>query len=77
MHVVFVGLKARVTPLIARLELLGAVTAVKQAMQIKKALDPELKLEIFFWTNSMVALFWINGEYTLWKEWVSNRSRFI
>lgn len=62
---------------IARLELLGAVTAVKLAIQIKKALGSEIALEIFYWTDSMVVLFWINGEWVLWKEWVSNRCRFI
>ena len=82
MHIAFGGSKARVTPTagnhsIARLELLGAVTAVKLALQIQRALDPELELEIFFWTDSMVVLYWINGEWILWKEWVSNRSRFI
>jgi len=81
-HIAFGGSKARVTPTagnhsIARLELLGAVTAVKLALQIQRALDPELELEIFFWTDSMVVLYWINGEWILWKEWVANRSRFI
>ena len=81
-HVAFVGSKAHVTPTkgslsIARLELLGAVTAVKLATQIKNAMDPEITLEIVFWTDSMVVLYWIKGEWVLWKEWVGNRCRTI
>ena len=48
-QIAFGGSKARVTPTvdnhsIARLELLGAATAVKLALRIQRALDPELEL---------------------------------
>jgi len=79
--VALVGSKTRVAPLkdhsVARLELMGAVLAVKLAKSTLEALEGEIELETFYWTDSMVALYWIYGEWYQWKTWVSNRCRLI
>ena len=65
-------------PSLPRLELLGAVKAVKLYLAVQKALSPEIEFnEVFFWTDSTIALAWIKGEWYLWKPFVGNRVRFI
>ena len=75
------GSKTRVAPLqdhsVARLELLAAETAVKLAQSIIESLKEEIDLEVFFWTDSMVVLYWISGDWYMWKTRVSNRCRTI
>ena len=79
--IALVGSKTRVAPLkdqsVARQELMGAVLAVKLAKSTLEALDGEIELETFYWTDSMVVLYWIYGEWYQWKTWVSNRCRLI
>jgi hypothetical protein len=78
----FIGSMANVAPssppTLPRLELLGAVKAIKLMLAVKKAFAPELEFtETFFWTDSMIVLHWIKGEWYLWKPYVANRVRFV
>ena len=79
--IALVGSKTRVVPLqghsVARIELMGAVLAVKLAKSILESLKDEIDLEAFYWTDSMVVLYWVNRDWYLWKTWVANRCRII
>ncbi|GFT78924.1 uncharacterized protein TNCV_3093231 [Trichonephila clavipes] len=71
--------KTRVAPLktisIPRLELLACSIGARLALSVRTALDlPHLKTT--FWTDSMVALWWIKNRGE-WSIFVSNRVREI
>ena len=80
-NIALLGSKTRVAPLqdhsVARLELLAAELAVKIAQSIIKSLEGEIEFEVFFWTDSMVVLYWVSGEGYMWKTWVRNRAKMI
>ena len=72
--------KSRVTPLkkitIPRLELTAATTAVHFAHLIQKYLDLDLGV-IYFWTDSMSVLRYINNSTTRFHTFVANRIAVI
>ncbi|XP_064470243.1 uncharacterized protein LOC135384996 [Ornithodoros turicata] len=68
--------KARVAPLkkltLPMLELMACLIASR----LFKYISSHLKLEtdeIHFWSDSMIALYWIQGNATRWKPFVQNR----
>ncbi|GFV87229.1 integrase catalytic domain-containing protein [Trichonephila clavipes] len=72
----FITTKSRVSPLkkltLPRLELLGAVLASR----ILKYLTSKFKfpiLKCFLWSDSSIALHWIKGKASNYKQFVSNR----
>ena len=59
---------------IPRLELLGCLLLSKLINEILVGLQNRIQLEdIFCWTDSEVALCWINGKEKSWEPWVENR----
>ena len=67
---------ARVDPIqrksLPRLELLGSLVTAQLLDSVKKALHlPRVKFTC--WSDSMVALGWIKGLPSRWKQWVANR----
>ena len=72
--------KARVAPVkamtIPRLELLGSLLCARLVSFVHKALKrPDVSIRC--WTDSMVALCWIRGSPSKWKQFVANRVREI
>lgn len=59
---------------IPRLELLSALLLLKLICSIHTALEPELRLaDSVCYSDSKVALFWIQGTSHEWKQFVENR----
>jgi hypothetical protein len=79
-HCTLVASKARVAPTkgmtIPRLELTAAVTATKLAKKIRKELEMDITSE-HFWSDSQVALAYINNDATRFHLFVANRVRYI
>ena len=75
----FVAAKTRVAPLggvmtIPRLELLSALLLSKLIVSVKVALQPEVTLgDPMCYTDSRVALYWIQGCNQEWRQFVENR----
>ena len=78
---VLLAARARVTPLhrmtIPRLELLGCFLGVKLLTQIKQNHVGLEELPVTFWTDSTVALYWIQNEKLMLKTFVRNRVKEI
>lgn len=76
----FVCSRARVAPVkdltLARKELLAAELATELAVFVKSALKRK-DLSTIFWSDSKVALHWINGDLSRWKQYVANRVKKI
>ncbi|XP_063994476.1 uncharacterized protein LOC135172027 [Diachasmimorpha longicaudata] len=74
--VILVSAKTKVAPLkkmtIPRLELTAAVILTNLVIYIRKMLEKE-NLPLFLWSDSTVALTWINGHPSRWKGIVQNR----
>ncbi|XP_028416310.1 uncharacterized protein LOC114540230 [Dendronephthya gigantea] len=72
----FVAGKARNAPVrtvtIPRLELQAAVLAARMGKSIKRELELDIK-RVFFWTDSMITLSYINNETRRFQTYVSNR----
>ena len=66
-YVKFLASKSRATPVkeetISRLELLAALIAARLIRQVGEALEPEVDVnEMTCWTDSKVALNWVQGQ---------------
>lgn len=78
----FIAAKCRVAPSelqsrLPRLELLGAVLSARLVKKIKQAIPELTEDQLYFWTDSSIALSWIRGEPGKQKVWVANRTREI
>ncbi|GFX54994.1 uncharacterized protein TNCV_4356501 [Trichonephila clavipes] len=73
--------KSRVTPLkvltLPRLELMGALLAARLAKEISRVLNEKISTTNYFWTDSTIALSWIQGPSNRWKVFVANRVKEI
>lgn len=79
LHVKFLTSKTRVNPLqpqtIPRLELLSALLLTRLLVSVEKGLESRLPLsETTCYTDSKVALHWIQGADKEWKQFVQNRT---
>jgi len=72
--------KTRVAPLknvsIARLELSAAVLLAQLVTKVRQCLCFE-NMPVHLWSDSSVALYWIQGEPSRWMEFVGNRVAYI
>ncbi|XP_055714378.1 uncharacterized protein LOC129808617 [Phlebotomus papatasi] len=70
--------KSRVAPItrqtIPKLELCGAHLAAELATRVRKQFDPD---DVFFWTDSTIVLYWLNGSSDHYNRFVSKRVKEI
>ena len=76
-HVSLLMSKVRVAPLrrvtLARLELLAALLVARLVRHLISALRLPVSCAYRCWSDSQVALAWIRGDSSRWKQFVSNR----
>lgn len=68
--------KSRVAPMketsLARLELLACLVSARMYDYVRRELDEDIT-SVHFWTDSMIALYWISGDPHKWKDFVRHR----
>jgi hypothetical protein len=76
-EVALVMSKARIAPVkkvtLPRLELLASLLTARLISFVKKALKLKDATRTFCWSDSQVALAWIKGDPSRWKQFVANR----
>ena len=78
MSTTLVASKTRVAPLkqqsLPRLELLGALISSRLASAVERAVSSCIIINsVYYWTDSITALFWIKGADKAFKQFVENR----
>ncbi|GFX70749.1 uncharacterized protein TNCV_1032771 [Trichonephila clavipes] len=58
---------------LSRPELLGALVTARLASKVKKIVNLKRSCLQYHWTDSKIVLFWIKGNKTRWKQFVTNR----
>ena len=57
-----------------RLELLGALYLARLVSAVRKAIEPVIPISaIYYWTDSITTLYWIQGTSKEFKQFVENR----
>ncbi|KAF8778532.1 hypothetical protein HNY73_015246 [Argiope bruennichi] len=59
------------------LELMGALLAARLAKEVSRVLSEKIPATNHFWTDSTIALSWIQGSSSRWKVFVANRVKEI
>ena len=63
---------------IPRLELLSCLLLANLILSVKNAVECEIEVsKVFCWSDSEVALWWIQQKDKLWNVWVQNRVEII
>ena len=63
---------------IPRLELMACLLLSRLMVSVKLAVEKEVSVKnIFCWTDSQIALWWIRQRRKEWKIWVQNRVETI
>ncbi|GFX75360.1 DUF5641 domain-containing protein [Trichonephila clavipes] len=58
-------------------ELMGALLAARLAKEVSRVLNEKISTTNYFWTDSTIALSWIQGPSNRWKVFVANRVKEI
>ncbi|GFX09199.1 hypothetical protein TNCV_1067851 [Trichonephila clavipes] len=56
---------------------MGALLAARLAKEISRVLNEKISTTNYFWTDSTIALSWIQGPSNRWKVFVANRVKEI
>ncbi|GFY32790.1 uncharacterized protein TNCV_4638961 [Trichonephila clavipes] len=56
---------------------MGALLAARLAKEVSRVLNEKISTTNYFWTDSTIALSWIQGPSNRWKVFVANRVKEI